>query len=50
MLRHLRMQKFASRLLFVMKDILGLTEGFMPLEATDDKATDRLRKAITKLK
>ena len=50
MLRHLRIKKFASRLLFVMKDILGLTEGFMPIEAVDDKVTDRLRKLITKLK
>jgi len=42
--------KFASRIVFILKDVIGLTEGYMPIPATDDKTTDKLRKIITKLK
>lgn len=49
MLKELGYYKFASRLIFILHDVIGLSEGFMPIEPTDDKETDQLRKKITKL-
>lgn len=39
---------FAGRLMAALQDIMGLTEGFMPFEAKQGQATERLVKAITK--
>ena len=49
MLKQLGYYKFASRLIFILQDVIGLTEGFTPIEPTDDHETDQLRKKITKL-
>lgn len=50
MLKRVGIYKFASRLIFILQDVIGLTEGFMPIEGKDDKSTDELRRIITKLK
>jgi len=47
--KRMRIHKFAARLIFVMNDVIGLSEGFMPIEPLDDKTADKLRVAITKL-
>lgn len=43
-----RQEKFVGRMLGIMADILGLTEGFMPLAPIHDSETERLAKHITK--
>lgn len=43
-----RQEKFVGRMLGIMADILGLTEGFMPLAPIHDSETERLARNITK--
>lgn len=45
-LKTLDLLKFTVRLEKLMAEKAGLTEGFMPIEAVDDKKTDELRKTI----
>lgn len=49
MLKQIGIFKFASRLVFILNDVLGLSEGFMPIYGIDDKITDKIRMRITKL-
>lgn len=49
-LKRARLSKFAARLMFILKDIIGLPEGFIPIKTIDDRQTDKLRMIITKLK
>lgn len=46
MLGRLHMQRFTRRLLAILDDALGLTEGFMPLPPLDDDGTRRLRNKL----
>lgn len=41
-------QEFSQRLMAVLQDTLGLTEGFMPFIAKNDKVAQELTQAITK--
>lgn len=49
-LRQMDILPFASRIVFILHDVIGLTEGFMPFEGKDDKTTDKIRTNITHLK
>ncbi len=46
MLRTLHEERFAARILQVLADDCGLTEGFMPADPIDDKRTAQIRAAI----
>lgn len=41
--------RFASRVMFTLKEFVGLTEGFMPIKMTDDNKAQKLMRIITKL-
>lgn len=48
MVKRLKLEDFSVRLMSVMEDFLGLTEGFMPFADKKGRATRRLYKNITK--
>jgi hypothetical protein len=44
------MQNFASRVIGVLEECIGLTEGFMPISPLYDKETDKIKRDITKIR
>ncbi|MCH4147185.1 MAG: hypothetical protein LKG25_04100 [Prevotella sp.] len=44
------MQNFASRVIAVLEECIGLTEGFMPISPLYDKETDKIKRDITKIR
>ena len=44
----LHIHDFAQRLTSVLRDIMRLSEGFMPFQPLDDKSTAQLKRNITK--
>jgi len=42
--------KFTSRVIGVLQDCIGLTEGFMPILPIHDKETDKIKKGLTKIR
>lgn len=48
MVKELDLSDFAERLMSVMTDLLGLTEGFMPFKPKEGKSAETLKRRITK--
>ncbi|MGI6231408.1 MAG: hypothetical protein ACOYJF_00975 [Prevotella sp.] len=48
-LKMVNLDNFAARLMAVLQKVLGLTEGFMPLNPKDDSHAGRLLRILTKL-
>lgn len=42
--------KFTSRIIGVLQDCIGLTEGFMPILPIHDKETDKIKRDLTKIR
>ncbi len=49
MLKRLKLDKFASRLLAIFDDTFAIGEGFSPLPLIDDRTTDHLRQTLSDL-
>lgn len=49
-LKHLKLHRFARRLIQILKEYVQLEEGFIPILPLDDKGTQRIRKMFDKRK
>ena len=46
-IEQLKIRKFSQRVFQVMAETTGLTEGYMPIEAIEDKTSKQIQKIIT---